>query len=485
MPTARSALGSNRSAPTAWQRLLSRRDLLRIGPLGLAASLAPHSMAPNSLAAAPAVSAPPPNPKARSVILLWMAGGLTHIDSFDPKPDAPDEVCGTLRAIATEVPGVRFCESLPALARQARHLAVVRSFSHDTNDHFLGQAYVLSGRKVTPAQLTSEPNLGSIVSRLRGTRQGFPGYIAVPGTTRPGPPPKNMFTGGWLGAQYAPFSTGGAPTNEDFTAGVKEADEEQFNQQSLRLPADVDVGRLARRRSLLEKLDDRLRQMDRQGATSAYTAQFQDAYTMLTAPAVRAAFDLSRESPATRDRYGRTKIGQRCLLARRLVEAGAPFVMVDYGYDPEYGNLWDNHRVPIQNQPHICEIVKCPYHLAGTDRAAASLIEDLDARGLLDQTLVVFLTEFGRTPQINKLGGRDHWGKAGSIFFAGGGVRGGQVIGATDRQAAEVTSARVSPWDVAATIYQAIGIRPETVLHDQQGRPVAVLPQGTPIPGLM
>lgn len=478
MPTARSASPRPFPVPAPWQRLLSRRDLLRIGPLGLAASLVP-----GSLAAAPA--APATKAKARSVILLWMAGGVTHIDSFDPKPDAPEEVRGTLRAISTAVPGIQFCESLPCLARQAAHLAVVRSFSHDTNDHFLGQAYVLSGRKVTLAQLTSEPNVGSIVARLRGTRQGFPGYIAVPGTTRPGPPPKNLFTGGWLGQQYAPFSTGGTPTNEDFTAGVKEPDEEQFNQQSLRLPSDVDLSRLAGRRSLREKLDDRLRQLDHQGASGAYEAQFQDAYTMLSAPAVRAAFDLAREPAAMRDRYGRTKIGQRCLLARRLVEAGAPFVMVDYGYDPEYGNLWDNHRVPVQNQPHICEIVKCPYHLAGTDQAAATLIEDLHSRGLLDETLVVFLTEFGRTPQINKLGGRDHWGKAGSIFFAGGGVRGGQVVGATDRQAADVTSARVSPWDVAATIYRAIGIDTETMLRDQQGRPMAVLPQGTPIPGLL
>jgi hypothetical protein len=452
--------------------------MLRVGSLGLAASLVPDDLS--------AVAASRPSgAKARSVILLWMAGGVTHIDSFDPKPEAPEEIRGTLGAIQTDVPGIRFCEALPSLARQARHLAVVRSYSHDSDDHFLSQAYALSGRKVTAAQLTSEPNIGSIVAKLRGSREGFPGYIAVPGTTRPGPPPKNLFTGGWLGTQYAPFASGGSPRNEDFTAGVGEADEEQFNQQTLRLPPDVDVARLASRRSLLEQLDDRLRPRDRQGELGAYVAQFQDAYNMLTAPAVRLAFDLSREPAAVRDRYGRTKIGQRCLLARRLVEAGAPFVMVDYGYDPEYGNLWDNHCAPVQNQPHISEMVKRSYHLAGTDLAAASLIEDLHARGLLDQTLVVFLTEFGRTPKINKLGGRDHWGKAGSIFFAGGGVRGGQVIGATDSQAAQVTTARYSPADVAATLYQAIGIDKDTILHDQQRRPVSVLPQGTTIPGIL
>jgi hypothetical protein len=213
--------------------------------------------------------------------------------------------------------------------------------------------------------------------------------------------------------------------------------------------------------------------------------QQRGAFTMLTSPGVRAAFDLTRESGKVRDNYGRTKIGQRCLLARRLVEAGARFVMVDYGYDPEYGNLWDNHRVAVQNQPHICDIVKLPYHLAGTDQAFAALISDLHARGLLDETLVVFLTEFGRTPKITSVGGRDHWGAAGSIFFAGGGTRGGQVIGATDKHAAFPTGQRYSPGDVAATIYKAIEIDPETILYDRLHRPLPVLPQGEPIPGVL
>ncbi len=183
--------------------------------------------------------------------------------------------------------------------------------------------------------------------------------------------------------------------------------------------------------------------------------------------------------------YGTTTFGRGCLLARRLVEAGARFVMVDYGYDPEYGNLWDNHRAAVQNQPHICEMVKLPYHLAGTDRACAALVADLDARGLLGETLVVFLTEFGRTPRINREGGRDHWGAAGSIFFAGGGTRGGQVIGATDRHAAFPTGPGHSPADVAATIYRALGIDTQTLLYDRQHRPLPVLPHGEPIPGVL
>ncbi|MBI3411856.1 MAG: DUF1501 domain-containing protein, partial [Planctomycetes bacterium] len=168
-----------------------------------------------------------------------------------------------------------------------------------------------------------------------------------------------------------------------------------------------------------------------------------------------------------------------------LVEAGARFVLVDYGYDPEYGNLWDNHRAPGQNQPHISEMAKLPHHLAGTDRGCGALIEDLHQRGLLEETLVVFLTEFGRTPRINREGGRDHWGNAGSLFFAGGGVRGGQVIGGTDRHAAHPTGARYGPWDVAATTYRAVGIDPETILYDRQHRPIPVLAQGEVIPGLL
>src|SRR5262249_13074618 len=191
------------------------------------------------------------------------------------------------------------------------------------------------------------------------------------------------------------------------------------------------------------------------------------------------------EPSAVRDLYGRTKLGGRCLLARRLVEAGAPFVLVDYGYDPDYGNLWDNHGVASQRQPHISEMARRGYHLAGMDRAFAALVDDLPARGRLETTRVVFLTECGRTPKINKGGGRDHWGAAGSLFFAGGGTVAGQVIGATDKQGAYPTTLAYTPADVAATVYHALGIAPETLLHDRQGRPFPALPAGTPIPGVL
>jgi hypothetical protein len=414
------------------------------------------------------------------VIFLWMAGGVTHHDSFDPKPNAPAEIRGSLGTIPTGIPGVRFTEVMPHLAKQTDKFALVRTFAPGNDDHFHAQAMALSGRKVTPAQIDTEPNVGAVLAKLRGPRGGFPGYVAVPGTTRPGPPPKNMFTGGWLGDRYAPFPTGGRAKNEDFTAGVKEDAEEEFAKQGVKPFAGLSTDRLGGRRSLRDRLDDRLAKLE-----GEVGAQYRGAFEMLLSPAVRAAFDLDREADKVRDWYGKTKIGARCLLARRLVEAGAPFVMVDYGYDPEYGNLWDNHNAPGQNFPHICEMAKRPYHLAGIDRAFAALLADLADRGRLRETLVVFLTEFGRTPKINPNGGRDHWGKAGSIFFAGGGVQGGRVIGATDKTGAFPTTPPVTPWDAAATVYAALGIDPATVLVDRQGRSIPMLPDGEPVPGVL
>ncbi|MBX3397115.1 MAG: DUF1501 domain-containing protein [Gemmataceae bacterium] len=448
--------------------LLDRRDLLRFGSVGLAAT------------ALPGLRANTPK-KAKSVLVLWMAGGVTHHESFDPKPDAPEEIRGSLGTIATGLPGVRFCETMPGLAEQTDLFALVRTFSPATDDHLLAQSYGLSGRKTTQAQILTEPNIGAIHSKLKGGRAGFPGYIAVPGTTRPGPPPYQLFTGGWLGAQYAPFATGGKPKNDDFTAFVKEADEEQFTKQGVTPFADLTEDRLDNRELLRSRLDDALRQAD----TAGVGDQYRDAFQMLTSPTVRAAFELSRESDKTREAYGKTKVGARCLLARRLVEAGAPFVLVDYGYDPEYGNLWDNHNAAGQNFPHICEMAKRPYHVAGMDRAFAALLGDLKTRGLLESTFVLFLTDFGRTPKINKAGGRDHWGPAGSIFFAGGGVKGGQVIGGTDKSGAYPTGVSYSPGDVAATLYAAVGIDQETTLYNRQNQPLAMLPAGAPIPGVL
>ncbi len=461
---------------------LARRDVLRVGAVSAAATLVPQSWASES--GSPATAA-----RADSVIFLWMGGGVTHIDSFDPKPHAPEEIRGTLGTISTVLPGVHFGEPMSQLAQIADELCLVRSFSHDSNDHLLSQAYTLSGKKVTMAQLYAEPNIGSVVSRLQGPRNGLPGYIAVPGITRPGPPPYNLFVGGWLGNGNAPFCVGGIPEQPDFTIGEKSLNPSPFACEDLApkdlLPLDgLSASRLNSRLTLRQQLDVARKQLDQTMQATAQKAQYESATHLLTSEPVRRAFDLEDESPATRDQYGQTKIGRRCLLARRLVESGARFVMVDYGYDPDYGNLWDNHNAPGQNFPHISEMCRRGYHLAGTDRACAALIRDLKERGMLERTLVVFLTEFGRTPKINALGGRDHWGMCGSIFFAGGGTRAGEVIGASDDQAAWPTTQPWGPADIAATVYEALGISPETRIPDQFGRPLAILDHGQTIAGV-
>lgn len=468
-----------------WLLPSNRRDLLKVGSLSLSAAIAP------SLFGVPAAKAVEPpaasNGKARSVIFLWMGGGVTHHESLDPKPTAPEEIRGTLSPIATTLPGVHFSEVCPQLAKIAHKLAVVRSFSHDSNDHLLSQAYTLSGRKVPMSQIQTEPNIGAVVSHLHGPRNLLPGYIATYGWTRPGPPPYNMFVGGWLGEEHAPFAIAREPEVMDFAATCgKERDpnpylEDEFKPRALELLEGLDRVRMNDRVSLRAALDNSLRRIEANSPAGVVDGNYDNAFRLLSSDGVRKAFDITQESDTTRNAYGRTKIGGRCLMASRLVEAGARFVMVDYGYDGLYGNLWDNHNVPVQNFPHICEIAKRPYHVAGIDRAFAAMINDLEQRGLLENTLVVYLTEFGRTPKINKDGGRDHWGPAGSIFFAGGGTRVGQVVGATDRQGAYPTTRSYSPADVAATIYQFLDIAPETVLYDLNKRPHYVLPDGDPI----
>jgi hypothetical protein len=461
--------------------LLGRRDLLKVGSVSAAATLLPAGVAQ-------AANSPQ---RAESVIFLWLGGGVTHIDSFDPKPEAPEEVRGTLSVHQTTLPGIHFAEPMTELAKIAHELCLLRSFSHDSNDHLLSQVYTLSGRKVTTfAQLFTEPNIGAVVSHLHGPRNGLPGYIAVPGITRPGPPPHALFVGGWLGNQHAPFCVGGQPDQPDFTVGERDLNpsphcDEDLQPRELVRPDELTLPRLSGRASLRQQLESALAPLDRSLRDVAADENSQRAFHLLLSPDVRDAFDLAQEDASTRDAYGRTKIGGRCLMARRLVEAGARFVMVDYGYDPDYGNLWDIHNVPEQHYPHVSEMCRRGYSLAGVDRAFAALLRDLRDRGLLDSTLVVYLTEFGRTPKINSNGGRDHWGMCGSLFFVGGGVRGGQVIGQSDKEGAWPITPPYGPADVAATIYAALGIDIHQRILDHQNRPHPVLDHGAEIPGVL
>lgn len=478
----------NRRRKLEHTSIVCRRDLLKIGPLALSGGTLLPSWLMGSETKPGNESRELPGARAKSVIFLWMGGGVTQLETFDPKPEAPEEIRGTLGAIPTSLPGLFFSEACPQLARVAHELAVLRTFSHDSNDHLLSQVYTLSGRKVTPAQLFSEPNIGAIVQYLLGPRNGLPGYIAVPGITRPGPPPHNLFIGGWLGPEYAPFCVGGNPTQPDFTVGLSEKPinptsrvEERLQPPELQFPEGITLGRLTRRSDLRQVLENVTRHGDWSLKQMGLEGQFGGAMELLTSEKVRDSFDLSQEPAELRDDYGRTKVGGRCLVARKLVEAGARFVMVDYGYDPDYGNLWDIHNVPEQRFPHVSEMVQRGYNVAGMDRAFAALIRDLRDRGLLDSTLVVYLTEFGRTPKINSGGGRDHWGMCGSMFFAGAGVKTGQVVGESDAQSAYPVTRGYGPADIAATMYQLLGINPEERVHDTQNRPVPVLDHGEAI----
>ncbi|MEC7564217.1 MAG: DUF1501 domain-containing protein [Planctomycetota bacterium] len=464
---------------------IDRRGLLKVGALTVGASPLAFSPWARSLSAGVTDN----QASADSVLVLWMAGGVTQFESFDPKMEAPQEVRGRLQDTQTSLPGVWFGDTMSEMSKIAHKISLIRSFSHDSNDHLLSQVYTLTGRKVDRNGLFSEPNIGSIVSHFNGPRNGLPGYICVPGITRPGPPPHNLFQSGWMGSQYLPYCIGGIPKQADFTVGEKLDDppadyDEELTPKSLSLSNEVPLARLTRRAALREQFDQSLKQLDRDQQLVAVESKFNGALRMLSTNRIRDAFDIEDESRKVRETYGRTKLGGRCLMARRLIEAGARFVVLDYGYDSDYGNIWDNHNAASQNHPPIQDMIRRGYHLAGLDKAFAALINDMDQRGMLKRTLVVFLTEFGRTPKINANGGRDHWGAAGSIFVTGGGVKTGQVIGATDKSGASVTTRPYSPADIAATMYHSLGIDHHGMVNDYQGRPRRILEEGNPVPEL-
>jgi Protein of unknown function (DUF1501) len=453
-----------RPAPFA----LHRRGLLRLGGVTLAATaselLGMHTPASAATSAAETATAD-------QVLFLWLPGGVTHHESFDPKPEAPEVIRGPIEAIETNVAGVRFAEVLPCLARQMDKMAVIRTYAAGTNDHFEGQAFALSGKTVLPGGILSEPNFGSIIHHQLGAAGGLPGYIAVPGSTRPGPPNTDMFVPAWLGRRFGPFCTMGEPRDAGFRV------------RDLAMLDEISGERFQRRLSLRQEIERSLSASERMAGFGGMEQLYARAQEMLTSARIREAFDVQSESTAAKDKYGASKVGRRCLLARRLIDAGARFVMMDYGYDwGDYNNLWDNHCVPEQKQPHIWKMCKVPYHLPAVDQAFAALLDDLALSGRLERTLVVYFTEFGRTPQINQYGGREHWGYSGSIFFAGGGVQGGQVIGATDKIGGYCRTRTYSPADAVATVYRALGIDPHQTILDAENRPMPIQHLGAPIP---
>jgi hypothetical protein len=425
----------------------SRRRFLRVGALGLAGLTMPEVL---RLRAQDAARGEPT--KETAVIQVYLGGGPSHLDTYDLKPDAPREFRGEFSPIATGLPGVELCEMFPRQARLMDKLAVVRSLHHTTADHGAGSHWVLTG--FPPAmpnpRSNDRPSVGSVVARMRGAnRPGVPPFVAI---SRP----PTFSHAAYLGPGYNPFSLDSEP----------EADARVRN---LDPPAGLSMDRIEDRRDLLGKLDRINRGRDLSGTMQGMDRFTAEAYAMITGPAARRAFDLTREDAKLRDRYGRTRVGQGCLLARRLVEAGVTFVTVNDGD-------WDHHAQVFAN---------CRKKLPPLDAAVGTLVEDLHERGLADRVLVLVWGEFGRTPRVNGGGGRDHWPGAFSALLAGGGLKTGQVIGSTGRKGEAPTTQPIRPEDVIRTVYAVLGIDPLHAFVNDAGRPMPVLNQGRPIADLL
>jgi hypothetical protein len=382
--------------------------------------------------------------KADACIFIWLDGGPSHLDTFDLKPDAPAEVRGTFKAIPTAVPGIHICEHLPTIAKHMKKIAVVRTLTSVIGEHDQAGTYLLTGYKPTPS--LQYPSFGSVVSRTRGGSVALPPYVAVP-------QPRPYMGPGYMPGSYSPFAAGGEPGRSD--PKVRDLD----------FPIGFTEERMRSRQAMVEKLDSFQRALETNPQAKDRDSFFEAAYRLVTSPKAKEAFDLQRESQATRQRYG-SKIGQSCLLARRLVEAGAKFVtVVDTG--------WDTHQQIAYNLTY-----GFPGKLPGLDTALSALLEDLEERGMLERTLVVAMGEFGRTPKINPGGGRDHWPGANSICLAGGGVLGGQVIGKTDAMGELPVDAPVTPEDFSRTLYTLLGVDPDQSFKTADGRPIKLVDGG-------
>jgi hypothetical protein len=435
---------------------VARRDFLHLGILtafGLSASDLLRGVA--RAAAAPASTdgaggnGRRGSARARSCILIWLDGGPSHLDTFDMKPDAPSEVRSQFKEMATAVPGLRICEHLPRTAAIMREVALIRSLTHELGNHDTGTRFLLTGHRPTPA--LDYPSLGSLVAHQGGLAAAMPPYVAIPNDAVGGD--SNAARAGYLPGACSAFNVGP-------NAG---------RVQGLQLPEGVSFERSEERREMLREMDAFSQRVEGREATRHRDAFYEQAYRLLASAETRAAFDLEKEKPATRERYGHARIGAGCLLARRVIEAGARFVtVVDSG--------WDMHQQIFRELPDS----RFPGSgkLPALDRAYAALISDLRERGLLDSTLVVLMGEFGRTPKLNATGGRDHWPRAGCVCLAGGGVQGGRVIGATNPFGEVPTDRPVSPPDLAWTILQLLGLAPGAELRTPSGRPVKIMAEG-------
>jgi hypothetical protein len=406
--------------------------------------------------------------KDTSVILIWLDGGPSQLETYDPKPEAPVEYRGPYDVIDTNVPGILISETLPNHARHADKMVFVRSLHHDTGDHFAGAHWMLTGRfGSTTFNLPQKyPSVGSFAARVRGANQaGLPAYVGLPAAQS-----VYLFPGyqgaAYLGPAFNPFDV---DTEQKYLSAVSNIEIKQ--PRCLASFAHAQPGRIEGRVDLLTHFDKLRRDLDQSGGMDALDRYRQQAIEMIVGGKAREAFDLEKEDPKIAERYGTSPWGRYTLMARRLVEAGVTFVTVDMPHWDDHSNIKEGHG----------------YKLGPMDKAVGALMDDLTERGLLDRVLVMVMGEFGRTPRINQgqpgipIPGRDHWGGAISVMLAGGGLRGGQVIGATNARAEYPVERPLLPDDVLATVYHVLGIDPSLAFPDHAGRPVPILEVGRPI----
>ncbi|MBM4005710.1 MAG: DUF1501 domain-containing protein [Planctomycetes bacterium] len=469
---------------------VDRRTAVQAGAIGLLGLGMNHLQALH--ADQPAVPAPP---AAKTCIYIFLSGGLAQHDSFDLKPDAPDDVRGEFRPIATTTPGLSICEHLPMLAQRSHHWALCRSLTHPSNDHSAGHAMMLSGRTPLPpgfnpsaAKPTDWPSIAAIAGDATVVRNNLPPAVVLPeklvhysGRVIPG-----QFAG-IMGAHRAPWFVEASPFHSTSYGAFPEykfdhqerghKDDRVFQAPNISLPAWLPEQRFSGRLQLFSELNRQRRELDQAAETGNFDRFRQGVISMLTDARVHYALDITRADEKTQERYGKNSFGWSLLMARRLVEIGVNLVQVNLGNNES----WDTHGEAF---PHLKEKLLPP-----TDRALSALIDDLAESGMLDDTLIVMAGEFGRTPKIShlpqfyKLPGRDHWGAVQSVFFAGGGVKGGTVIGASDKIGAYPAASPQKPENMAATIYQALGIPQTAAWYDHVERPNQIY-HGDPIKGL-
>jgi hypothetical protein len=419
--------------------LFSRRGFLTVGACGFGLTLGDFF---RMKARADQKNFAPIAAKADSVIHIYMPGGLAHQETFDPKPFAPVEYRGELSHVATKIEGEFFSETLAKTAQVADKLTVIRSMTHGEAAHERGTHNMFTGYRPSPALVY--PSMGSVVSHEFGPKNNLPPYVCVPSM------PTTYAGTGYLSSSFSPFSLGSDPARK------------KFQVQDLDLPAGIDESRFATRRHVLEVVNEHFAKKEKADGLAAMDSFYERAYSLISSPKAREAFNINAEPDAIRDEYGRNAAGQRMLMARRLVEAGVRFVSLSYG-------SWDLHAGIAASMRQ---------QMLPFDQAFSTLIRDLDRRGLLARTLVMVSSEFGRTPKINKDAGRDHWPKVFSVVLAGGGVKNGFVFGASNATATEPERDPIGPEDLATTVYHQLGIVADKELMAPGNRPIEIVDGG-------